>query len=130
MKREGRGKVVAVVGDLFFKSRIQQTASALGVSITFATSEPALREALAAGDVGLVIVDLGVKPIDAASAIAIAKEAAGVGCVAFVSHVDEVAQRRAREAGCDEVMPKSSFTRDLASILQGTSSDAGKSLET
>jgi DNA-binding NarL/FixJ family response regulator len=114
---------VAVVGDLFFRSRIQQTAQAIGVQLAFATTEPMLEEALAVGGVGLVIVDLGAKTFDAVGAIAITKKTPGVRCLAFVSHVDEEAQRRAREAGCDEVMPKSAFTRDLASILRGTPPD-------
>ncbi len=111
-------KAVAVVSDLFFKSKIQQTAEVLDLSVHFVSSEAALRDALAAGGVGLVIVDLGIRSVDPLAAIALAATAAGVRSVAFVSHVDEEAQRRAVEAGCHEVMPKSAFTRDLPRILQ------------
>jgi len=117
MERAGN-RVIAVVGDLFFKSKIAQTAGILGVPIVFATTEASLREALSDGGVSLVVVDLGVRSIEPAAAIAIARAASGVRSVAFASHVDEEAQRRAREAGCDQVMAKSAFTRDLALILE------------
>jgi len=110
-------RVVAVVGDLFFKSKVMETAAQAGVPITFATTPSALKEDLAAGGVGLVIVDLGVRSIDPVEAIRAARAAGNLRTVAFVSHVDEAAQAKALEAGCDSVLPKSAFTRDLPRIL-------------
>jgi hypothetical protein len=37
--------------------------------------------------------------------------------VGFLSHVQVDLAEQARAAGCDEVMPRSKFTRDLAQIL-------------
>jgi CheY-like chemotaxis protein len=116
---EGQGRVVAVVGDLFFQSKIRQTAQNLGVAVAFATTEAGLGAALAEGGVRLVILDLGVRSLDPIAAIGRVRSSGGSRIVAFVSHVDEEAQRRAAEAGCAEILPKSAFTRDLARILQG-----------
>jgi len=110
-------RVLAVVGDLFFKSKIQETAKQAGVALTFVTTEASLREALAGGGVRLVIVDLGLTSFDPISAITITRSAGKVRTMAYVSHVNEGAQRAAAEAGCDAVLPKSVFTRELPRIL-------------
>jgi hypothetical protein len=39
--------------------------------------------------------------------------------VAFLSHVQVALAAQAKAAGCDEVMPRSSFTQNLAAILGG-----------
>src|SRR5882762_6477727 len=41
----------------------------------------------------------------------------GVRVVAFLSHVQTELAAQARAAGCDEVMPRSVFTQNLAAIL-------------
>ena len=115
----GPSRVVAVVGDLIFRSRIRQTAEALGVPLTVAADEAALRKALDGDPVGLVVVDLAVGSIDPAAAIALARAHGAERTIAFVSHVDEESKRRAAEAGCEEILPRSAFTRDLPRILRG-----------
>jgi DNA-binding NarL/FixJ family response regulator len=110
-------KVLAVVGDLFFKSKIHETAKQAGVRLAFVTTEASLREALAGGGVGLVVIDLGLTSIDPIVAIKAARSVAGVRTIAYVSHVTEGARSAAAEAGCDAVLPKSVFTRDLPRIL-------------
>ncbi len=112
-----RSKVLVLVGDLFFKSRIRQTAETLGVDLAFVASDAGLKEALGKEDARLLIVDLAARAPDPYAAVALARGAGGVRTLAFVSHVDEEARRRAFEAGCDEVLPKSAFTRDLPRIL-------------
>ncbi len=113
----GSGKVLAVVGDLFFKSKIQETAKQTGVPLVFVTTEASLRKALSGGGVGLVVVDLGLTSFDPISAITVTRSAGGSRTIAYVSHVNEEAQRAAVEAGCDEVLPKSVLMRDLSLIL-------------
>jgi len=41
----------------------------------------------------------------------------GVRVVAFLSHVQTELAAQARAAGCNEVMPRSSFTQSLAALL-------------
>ena len=64
-----------------------------------------------------MIVDLNAKghPVEAVARL----RAAGncVRVVAFLSHVQTGLAERARAAGCDEVLPRSSFTQNLAAIL-------------
>ena len=65
----------------------------------------------------LVIVDLNARS-GAIGAIERVKVAGnGVRMVGFLSHVQTDLAAQARAAGCDEVMPRSSFTQNLAAIL-------------
>jgi hypothetical protein len=41
----------------------------------------------------------------------------GLPLIAFLSHVQTDLAQQARAAGCTQVMPRSQFTHDLATIL-------------
>jgi DNA-binding NarL/FixJ family response regulator len=65
----------------------------------------------------LVIVDLNARsaPIEAIAGLRSAGCAAPV--IAFLSHVQVELAARAQAAGCDQVLPRSKFTQQLAAIL-------------
>ncbi|HTZ74316.1 MAG TPA: response regulator [Candidatus Aquilonibacter sp.] len=108
---------LAYLDDIFFQAKITETARILGVVLQICASPQALAAELAANKPHLIIIDLNAhtNPFDA---IAIAsKEGQGVPLIAFLSHVQTELAERARAAGCAEVMPRSKFSRDLATIL-------------
>jgi DNA-binding NarL/FixJ family response regulator len=110
------GRVVALVDDIFFLAKIQETAKQAGVALETAGTSTALAEAAQADATSLVIVDLNAR----GSIEAIEKlHAAGntLPVIAFFSHVQAELAERARVAGCEQVMPRSKFTRELAEIL-------------
>lgn len=104
--------VVAVVDDMFFKSKIRAVAEAVGVEISFPRTKEALLERASRAD--LVIVDLQNQKIDPLSLPA---ELGAIRLLGFFSHVEVELQRSAVAAGYDQVMPRSMFARDLAQIL-------------
>ncbi len=110
-------QVVALVDDLFFQAKMMETARHVGVELRTVTSGDALIEEVAKAQPGLVIVDLNARqgPLEAIERL----RAAGVSAplVAFLSHVQVELAERARAAGCHEVMPRSKFTQNLATIL-------------
>jgi CheY-like chemotaxis protein len=110
------GRVVALMDDLFFQMKVAETAKHLGVELKVATNGDALLTLLERPP-KLVIVDLNARsqPIQAIERIRAGKNAVRV--VAFLSHVQTELAAQARAAGCDEVMPRSSFTQNLAAIL-------------
>jgi DNA-binding NarL/FixJ family response regulator len=110
------GRVVALMDDLFFQMKLAETAKHLGVEVKVAGNGDALL-ALLEPPPKLVIVDLNARsqPIQAIERIRAGKNAVRV--VAFLSHVQTDLAVQARAAGCDEVMPRSSFTQNLAAIL-------------
>jgi DNA-binding NarL/FixJ family response regulator len=110
------GRVVALMDDLFFQMKLAETAKQLGVEVKVATNGEALI-ALMASDAKLVIVDLNARsqPIEAIKNLRLAR--GDVRVVGFLSHVQTELAAQAQAAGCDEVLPRSSFTQNLAAIL-------------
>jgi FixJ family two-component response regulator len=109
--------VVALVDDIFFQSKIQETARHVGVNVRFYAQAAALLQEIAAQSPKLVIIDLNARTgaLEAIEQMAAQQITAPV--IAFLSHVQVDLAERARAAGCREVMPRSKFTQDLATIL-------------
>jgi DNA-binding NarL/FixJ family response regulator len=110
------GRVVALMDDIFFQMKVAETAKHLGIEFKVATNTDALLSLLEPRP-QLVIVDLNARsqPIDAIVKLRAASK--DIRVVAFLSHVQRDLAEQARNAGCDEVMPRSSFTQNLAEIL-------------
>jgi enhancing lycopene biosynthesis protein 2 len=105
-------KVLAVVDDMFFASKIRAVAEAVGVEISFPRTKESLIEK--ARDAKLVIVDLHNQKFDP---LTVPEAVGAVRTLGFFSHVEVELQRRALAAGYGQVVPRSVFTRDLAQIL-------------
>jgi DNA-binding NarL/FixJ family response regulator len=110
------GRVVALMDDIFFQMKVAETARHLGIEFKVATNTDALLSLLEPRP-QLVIVDLNARsqPIEAIVKLRVASK--DIRVVAFLSHVQRELAEQARNAGCDEVMPRSSFTQNLAEIL-------------
>jgi CheY-like chemotaxis protein len=106
------GRVVALMDDLFFQMKLAETAKQLGVELKVATNGDALMSLMESAP-KLVIVDLNARsqPIQTIERLRLAQK--NLRVVGFLR--DLAAQAQA--AGCDEVMPRSSFTQNLAAIL-------------
>src|SRR6266851_6401292 len=105
------GRVVALMDDLFFQMKLAETAKQLGVEVKVATNGEALM-GLMASEPKLVIVDLNARgqPIEAIEKLRLARK--DVRVVGFFSHVQRELAAQAQAAGCDEVLPRSSFTQN------------------
>jgi len=110
------GKVVALMDDLFFQMKLAETAKQLGVELKVATNGDALM-GLMESNPRLVIVDLNARshPIQTIEKLRLIRK--DIRVVGFLSHVQVDLAAQAQNAGCDEVMPRSAFTQNLASIL-------------
>ena len=110
------GRVVALMDDLFFQMKLAETAKRLGVQVKVATNPDALLSLLDPAP-NLVIVDLNARnqPLQAIERIHAGHN--GIRVIGFLSHVQTELAAQAQAAGCNEVMPRSVFTRDLATIL-------------
>lgn len=110
-------QVLALVDDLIFQAKMQETARLVGVELHACSTAEALLAAIAKEAPRLVIVDLNARnnPLSAIEQMQVA--ARDIPLVGFLSHVQVELAERARAAGCREVMPRSQFTRDLATIL-------------
>ena len=115
-------RVIAAVSDLLFASKIRGTAEHLNVTVEFARTADALFDAAKTEVPSLIILDLHATqpdPFALAARLKADDRLRGVPIVAFFSHVQTELQRRALEAGVDQVLPRSAFTNRLAEILRG-----------
>ena len=110
-------QVVVLVDDLFFQAKIVETAKQLGVELRTCTTPDALAAEIGKAAPKLIIVDLNARanPLEAAERV----RASGhqIPVVAFLSHVQVDLAARAHAAGFPEIMPRSKFTQNLATIL-------------
>ena len=114
--------VIAAVDDMFFVSKIRETAKALGMVVKFPRTLEALRATINEELPGLILVDLHnqkLNPIEVANELRSHDKSRSVPLLGFFSHVQTDLQRQALEAGYNEVIPRSIFARDLANILAG-----------
>jgi CheY-like chemotaxis protein len=112
--------ILAAVDDMFFAAKIRAAAEALGVTLTFFRKLDGLVAAAAERSPDLIIVDLHnqkLDPIELARALKANAAAQSIPLLGFFSHVQTDLQRAATEAGYDQVLPRSLFSRDLAQIL-------------
>ena len=113
--------ISAAVDDMFFASKIRATAEALGVAIKFYRRLDSLVAAASEQAPDLILVDLHNEKVDA---IELARELKtndrlkAIPLLGFFSHVQTDLQRQALEAGYDQVIPRSVFSRDLGQILK------------
>ncbi|MDE3169669.1 MAG: response regulator [Acidobacteriota bacterium] len=110
-------EVLALVDDVFFQSKLVESAKQVGVELRTCATAEALEEQLSGGTPRLVIVDLNARgnPIEALRRVQ--TMGSDIRLIAYLSHVQTDLAERARAAGCSEVMPRSKFTRELATIL-------------
>src|SRR6267143_2390263 len=112
--------ILAVVDDMFFVSKIRATAEALAVEIAFPRTNEALLTKVAEKKPDLIVVDLHNQkfdPVELARQLKSREDLSGVPLLGFFSHVNVDLQRAALEAGYDQVIPRSVFSRDLAQTL-------------
>lgn len=110
------GKVVALMDDLFFQMKLAETAKQLGVEVKVAANGEALMKLVESAP-KLVIVDLNARsqPLQAIEKLRQTRK--DIRVVGFLSHVQRELAAQAQAAGCDEVLPRSSFTQNLAAII-------------
>ena len=113
------GKILAIMSDLFFSVKIMDAAKKLGMTAEFVKDKTlALEKAKLKPP--LIILDLNCDAADPLDLIAKVKsdpETAGIGMIAFVSHVQAELKQQAQDLGCDTVVARSVFAQNLPAIL-------------
>ena len=121
-------RVLAAVEDLLFKSKISETADQLGVEARFPRSPERLFDALRETPPDLLVLDLNstrFEPFELLRIVKSDRDLAHVPTVGFLSHVQKDLAVAARASGCDRVVARSAFTRDLPQILAGGETGVG-----
>jgi len=109
-----------MVEDMFFASKIESAARHAGLILIQVRDEEALFCQLETIVPDLVVIDLSSKAAGSLAAIRRIKNDdrfKETEIVGFFSHVQLDLEQAAREAGCDQVVPRSAFSRNLPGIL-------------
>jgi PleD family two-component response regulator len=117
----GKSPVLAAVDDLFFWSKIESVARNLGVAMSRSVDPSDLELRLAESTPRLILIDLNSRTFPPFETIARLKgdpRLRETQIVGFFSHVQVELVQRAKEAGCDLVLPRSAFSARLPQILK------------
>ncbi len=128
MQDSSKGAVLLVGQNLFFLGRIEAVAEPLGYEVRRATTEPAFRKQLDGPPPDLILVDLEGDESTWVGALEVLQERKpeSTQVIAFGPHEQVATLERARALGCDLVLNKGEFNRDLAKILAELGSGAGR----
>jgi CheY-like chemotaxis protein len=113
--------ILSAVDDMFFSSKIESAAGLVGVRVVQVLDAGQLEKRLADQAPRMIILDLNSRacaPLDVIRRIKADPRLSRVPIIGFLSHVQHELARQAREAGCDEVMPRSVFSKNLPEILK------------
>src|SRR5262245_57957431 len=122
---DGSRTALLVSRDLFFTSRVTGTADLLGIKIQVAADAQTATERLAAAPFGCVFIGLADAGLDVAAFFAQLPSDAHPPVIAFGSHVATARLQAARDAGCDQVLPRSRFSAELSDLLKKYCGPAG-----
>jgi len=114
-------RVVAVLEDMFFASKIREAAKSAKVELEIFKNSTGLIESLISNHPTLFIVDLNSKKFNALDLIEELKasqELNNISTLGYLPHVQEDLKKAAIQAGYDVVMPRSRFSRELVDILK------------
>jgi len=114
-------KILAVVDDLFFVVKINDSAKRAGLTCEFLKSEEALIEKATAETPLMIILDLNagsVNPVTMITKLKSIEALRPISIISFVSHVQGELKQQAQDAGANMVMARSAFSTNLPQILK------------
>ncbi|MGE5193331.1 MAG: response regulator [Deltaproteobacteria bacterium] len=111
--------------DLFFTSKVTGTAEMLGFDVQVVADAKAAAERVAAAPYACIFIDLADLEFDVAGFFARLSAEGRPPVVAFGSHVATARLQAARDAGCDDVLPRSRFSARLPDLLRKYCGRAG-----
>ena len=113
-------RILGLIKDLMFRSKIDAAAEALGVEVAYVSALELVPKRCADSKPSVVVVDLSEKtfaPEPTMAALRACAPAAKV--IGFASHVDLKVLAAAREAGFERVLSRQEFAAQIPSLLQG-----------
>ena len=121
MPDAGRETVLLVGQNLFFLGRVETLADPLGYEVLRATTESAFWDSYDSRQLALILVDLeGDESVWSKVLEDLGQQETGEAkVVAFGPHENVAVLERAKVLGCDLVLSRGEFNRDLLKILLG-----------
>jgi len=117
-------KILILLDNLFFAAKINQAAAQANVQPIYAKTAPQALALALAERPSQIILDLDeakCAPLELLTQLKVDSELQTIPTLGFVSHVNTGVQQQAREAGCDRVMARSAFDRNLLTLFNQNS---------
>ncbi len=108
--------ILLFVPDLFFETKIKDAARRLGYEVSTVSAGADFEAAVSQVSPRLVVLSFD-RGGEAWEQLAMAATRAGVRVLAFGSHMNVEAFKRARELGCDEVVANSRLSGELPNLI-------------
>lgn len=112
-------RILGLMHDLFFRSKVDAVSNAVGLEVIYASSLTEASARCVEKAPEIIFVDLAdpiFPAVETASAMRVAAPAARL--IGFASHVDLKALGAAREAGFEMTLSRSEFTQRLPELLK------------
>ncbi len=112
--------ILVLLDNLFFSAKINQAAEQSGLKVKYSKRADEAFDLARAEVPSLIILDLDAakcSPFDLIKRVKADEEMKAIPTLGFFSHVNTGVQQQAREAGCDRVLARSVFDRNLPAIL-------------
>lgn len=113
-------KIIVVLDDIFFSSKIKEAAKSLDLTLEFTKNTNGLIQKLKSEKPALIIFDLNSKaynPLETIKELKSSPDLIDIPILGYLSHVQTNLKDEAVKAGCDLVLPRSRFSKDLREIL-------------
>lgn len=111
--------VLVLTDDLFWRTKIEHALKSSQTPGVFLDKPSDLAEKADPTRVGLVLVDLALKqdPIAAITALKKAPKTKGITVIGYCEHMRKELIERGKKAGCDQVLPRSTFSQKLGELV-------------
>ncbi|MYH39534.1 MAG: response regulator [Candidatus Dadabacteria bacterium] len=119
--RTSRKTICVIADDVFFSSKIENTAKDLDIGVIKVKNREELPDKIEEKTIDLVIIDLASRKIDAEKAFADLKNSKKHGkvfCIGYLPHVERELADKFREKGMDIVIPRSKFSKQMSAIIE------------
>ena len=113
--------VLALLDNLFFAAKLNEAAKPAGLTVTTARHATLALEKAKALAPALIVLDLDAaacEPFTFIRQVKADETLRAIPLLGFVAHVNTGVQQQARAAGCERVLARSAFSRDLPRLLQ------------
>jgi NAD(P)H-dependent flavin oxidoreductase YrpB (nitropropane dioxygenase family) len=109
--------ILLFVPNLFFSTQVEETARRMGYNVESISGDADFDAVIAQKHPALVLLTFE-RTGEAWQNLASAARRAGVKILAFGSHMNVAAFKRAKELGCDEVVANSRLSAELPMLLE------------
>jgi CheY-like chemotaxis protein len=124
IREDAPTRIYCFIEDLFILAKIQEVSKKLGIKVAFLKPEKdivtKLTETAEEDRPALILFDLNnanAKPLTLIPKIK-AKLKRGTSIIGFLAHIQGELKSKSIEAGCDTVMPRSTFSQNLPGLLR------------